>query len=430
MYRRQFSLGWSITLAITAVVLVLETGASAAAVPPAKSATTFTTIYDFTGGSDGSIPADGLINDGKGNFYGITWSGGTNNTGTVFELSPDGKGGWLESVLYSFGVFGSGDCETPVEPPVFDGHGNIYGTTESGGTGNFGCVFELSPASGGGWTERVLYSFTGGADGNGPWGSLIMGEGGTLYGTAAFGGTNLGAGSQGGGTVWELSPNKDGSWKFKTLKLLRGKDGALPSAGLNRDRLGNLWGTTSAGGWHGNGVVFELRRTDRRHWKYEVVHTFKLKDGSHPQYGRLIFGKNGGVLGTTADGGANDNGTIFELEPSRKGGYVLSTLYHFGTYRSGDGRHPNGGLYLDKQDNLYGTTLFGGDLTCNGGGCGIVFELVRGTRGWMETVLHKFEWSDGAYVDSTLSPDGSGNLFGVAQGGGTYSHGTAFEITP
>ena len=176
-------------------------------------------IYSFNGGSNGATPSSVLVSDGAGNIYGTTVSGGNNcgvnGCGTVFELSPTG-GGWTQKTLYVFCQLSRcADGWTPRSGPlVIDQAGNIYGTTESGGTeyncGGTGCgtVFKLDPSG----SETVLYSFSGGADGNAPEAGLIMDDKGNLYGTATRGGDlNCPQGSgQGCGVVFELTP--DAPW--------------------------------------------------------------------------------------------------------------------------------------------------------------------------------------------------------------------------
>ncbi len=162
-------------------------------------------LYSFGNTPDGAIPVVGLIFDATGNLYGATTEGGTHGDGTVFELTPTGGGGWTERVLYSFGNTPDGAYANAVL--IFDGAGNLYGTTELGGAnGPYGTVFELTPTAGGGWTEKVLHSFANGTDGARPLASVIFDAAGNLYGTTTEGGTNR------DGTVFELTPTAGGGW--------------------------------------------------------------------------------------------------------------------------------------------------------------------------------------------------------------------------
>lgn len=171
-----------------------------------------------------------------------------------------------ETVIYNFGALPDG--QNPIGGLIFDQTGNLYGTTAGGGNntcegGGCGTIFELSPASGGGWTETILYRFTGGSDGWNPNGPLLMDASGNLFGTAAWGAMNCGVGSFGCGVVFKLSPGAGGTWTETTLYSFTGAhDGAVPLGGLVADSSGNLYGTTSQGGNQAGqltgGAVFQL----------------------------------------------------------------------------------------------------------------------------------------------------------------------------
>jgi uncharacterized repeat protein (TIGR03803 family) len=218
---------------------------------------TETVLHNFTGHTtDGFGPVASLIFDGSGNIYGTTSVGGAHSYGTVFELAPIGDGSWTETILHSFEKI-DGDGLAPEAGLIFDGSGNIYGTTVGGGAyggpGTGGAVFELTPVAGGGWTETLLHSFGNGADGSGPFSSLIFDGSGNLYGTTIRGG------AYGDGTVFELTPVAGGSWTETVLHSFgHGKDGSGPASGLIFDGSGNLYGTTGGGGAFGSGTVFEI----------------------------------------------------------------------------------------------------------------------------------------------------------------------------
>jgi uncharacterized repeat protein (TIGR03803 family) len=201
-----------------------------------------------------------VIFDSAGNLYGTTYSGGANNCGTVYELSPSGST-WTETVLYSFQCgFGVPDGGAPVGGLIFDAAGNLYGTTNIGGTNNGGTVFELSPSGGGNWTFQVLYGLPYNGDFDfiyyGPTGSLAMDAAGNLYGTGLM------DGASGSGNVFKLTPS-NGSWIYTDLYDFRGPEGAYPWGDVVLDAHGNLYGTASAGGenqcnGNGCGVVWEV----------------------------------------------------------------------------------------------------------------------------------------------------------------------------
>jgi uncharacterized repeat protein (TIGR03803 family) len=203
-------------------------------------------IYTFGGTPDGATPENGLIFDNAGNLYGTTTAGGASGNGTVFELSPSGSG-WTENILYSFQ--GSNDGSDPIAGLIFDGSGNLYGATASGGSAGGGTVFELSP-NGGSWTHNVIYNFTG-ASKCGPWGSVYLLSG-NLYGTTLCdGANNL-------GNVWELAASGSG-WTYSSLyDFTGGNDGGNPYCNVVSDVSGNLYGSASNYGSHNDGVVWEI----------------------------------------------------------------------------------------------------------------------------------------------------------------------------
>lgn len=226
-----------------------------------------TLLYSFSGGSDGCFPKPGVILDTAGNLYGVTTQGGSgfgnSGYGVVFEVDTSGN----ETVLYTFS--GGSDGAYPGSVLLFDSKGNLYGTTESGGMGcgtGCGVVFELSPLSGGNWSEIVLYTFcslSGCADGESPlFGPLVQDAAGNLYGTTIFGGSYRNCNGDGCGVVFKL----DTTGKETVLhSFTGGSDGALPEAGLAMDSSGNLYGTTYGGGdlnchpkYGGCGVVFKI----------------------------------------------------------------------------------------------------------------------------------------------------------------------------
>ena len=260
---------------------------------------TETVLYTFNGGNDGAYPQGAVIVDGKGDLYGTTQAGGTNRVGTVFRLAPDGK----EKVLHSFGS--GNDGSSPIPGLIADKAGNLFGTTNLGGGGcsGFGCgsVYEIA-ADG---TESVLYAFTGGSDGGNPVGGLLIDKAGNFYGTTEFGGTLSDCGGTGCGTVFKLAP---GGALSVLYTFTGGSDGGQPVASLVSDESGNLYGTTLFWG-SGYGVAFE-RAPDG---KETVLHSFTNgDDGAYPWGALLDRGKNR-FASSASGGGDKDFGTVFEL---------------------------------------------------------------------------------------------------------------------
>ena len=375
-------------------------------------------LYSF-GNADGAQPDAGLIFDGAGNLYGTTYAGYVPSEGTVFELTPATGGGWTEKVLHDFNNDGT-DGTYPVAGLIFDGAGNLYGTTAFGGTYDLGTVFELTPAVGGGWAEKVLHSFGGsGSDGIEPQSSLLIDGAGNLYGTC-------GGGTYHKGMVFELTPSAGGNWTENVLHEFTGTDGAGPLASLIFDAAGNLYSTTAAGGTYNKGTVFELTPAAGGIWTEQVLYSFgNGTDGVNP-YAGLIFDAVGNLYGTTYLGGTYNQGTVFELTPAAGGGWAEQVLHNF-NFDSSDGRGPDSGLVL-YAGNLYGTTGSGGVYNNPGG---TAFELMPAAGGgWIEQVLHSFgSGTDGSTPVGGLIFDSVGNLYGMTTYGGTYNLGTVFEFT-
>jgi uncharacterized repeat protein (TIGR03803 family) len=346
--------------------------------------------------------------------------------------------------LYAFTGFADGRGANSL---IFDQAGNLYGTTDQGGSSQFcagggtgcGTVFELTPNSDGTWTERVLYSFCPLSqscdDGALPTGGVIFDQLGNLYGTTFYGGT------QGGyGTVFKLTPQSDGTWSETVLhNFSGGNDGGAPNeSGLIFDQVGNLSGTTFTGGScksQGCGVVFKLTPQLDGTWEEEVLYSFKsLKDGGQPFGTTLVFDQAGDLYGTTLRGGFGV-GVVFQLSPHANGSWKEKVLHRF---KRKDGAYPQGVIF-DKVGKLYGTTQQGGNPnTCTGdGGCGVVFQLTPNSGGaWTDKTLHEFVDRDGSEPIAGLTFDQVGNLYGTTfRGGNPYQCppigcGVVFKLVP
>ncbi|HXM60072.1 MAG TPA: choice-of-anchor tandem repeat GloVer-containing protein [Terriglobales bacterium] len=329
---------------------------------------TETVLHNFGGAKDGSFPWGTLIFDAAGNLYGTTQTGGTYEYGTVFEMTPGKNGVWKEKVLHSFNGGNGKDGVGPLAGVIFDGSGNLYGTTELGGLYSFGIVFELSPKTGGGWTEKILHSFNPNTkDGVAPNASLIFDTAGNLYGTTLEGGTS------GVGTVFELSAKTGGGWKEKLLHSFNssGKDGYFPFSALTFDGSGNLYGATSVGGTKYGGIAFELTPKTGGGWTEKILYDFGYPAATDP-FSQLIFDGSGNLYGTTGTNGPNDSGSVFKLTPRATGKWAATVLHNFnGT----DGDNAHAGVVFDNSGNLYGTTYNGGNSTSCKSGCGTVFEI-------------------------------------------------------
>jgi uncharacterized repeat protein (TIGR03803 family) len=323
---------------------------------------------------------------------------------------------------------GATDGANPNFNLIFDAAGNLYGTTPGGGAHGGGTVFKLKPDSDGSWTENVLYSFCSNCgDAEYPVGGLVFDAMGNLYGTT---------GSQ-SGTVFKLAPNADGSWTESVLhSFLGGSDGQFPSAGLIFDAGGNLYGTTFYGGdlncdSIGCGTVFKLAPNADGSWTESVLYRFTGGDGMGPN-GGLIFDAAGNLYGTTAGGGTFGRGVVFKLASQSDRSWTESVLLSF---NGANGAFPyTAGLIFDTAGNLYGTTRLGGSRKClsSGAGCGVVFKLTPKTDGtWTESVLHYYADHPAANPYASLIFDAVGNLFGTtANDYSPLGDGVVFKMVP
>jgi uncharacterized repeat protein (TIGR03803 family) len=384
-------------------------------------AQTFTVLHSFGGGVSGKYPYGGLLRDSAGNLYGTTYQGGDVSSGNAgygmaFELAaPAGK----ETSLHNF--TGGADGSDPMGNLIVDGAGNFYGTTSGNGAPYFGTIFKLTH-SGDVWTETVLYSFTGGTDGSNPNGGLVIDAAGNLYGTTA------GGGAGGFGTVFKL----DTSGTETVLHSFAGgpDDGSDPAGGLLMDGAGNLYGTMRAGAGQGFGGVFEVDKADTETVLF-AFHWFVL--GVAPR-ASLVMDAAGNIYGTTYNGGSVEPpfcGTVFKLTLSG-GVWIESSLHSFqgGT----DGCNPWAGLVIDPAGNLYGTTSQGGGTGNNGYGYGTVFKLDATGK---ETILYSFTGgTDGRFPGYGSLVRAAGNLYGTTIYGGNLSCnppkgcGVVFKLNP
>ena len=270
-------------------------------------------LHRFTAGKDGGTPDGTLVAGPGGALYGTAAYGGKKGAGVIYTLTPDGNGGWVYAVIYDF--TNGADGGYPYSTLAFDAAGNMYGTTLNGGNTGNGVVFELSP-NGSGWTETTLHSFDSATDGVEPRTGVILDAAGNLFGTTEVGGT------AGYGAVFEVSPPaKAGKpWTEAVIHSFTfSPDGGSPGySSLVLDQSGNLYGTTQSGGKLKNGVVFKLAPPAQPNgtWTASVVHDFRgAPDGSQPESGLLTL-SDGLLIGTTLFGGnVNNSGTIYQVKP-------------------------------------------------------------------------------------------------------------------
>jgi uncharacterized repeat protein (TIGR03803 family) len=281
---------------------------SASACKAALCLWTETVLHNFQAGADGANPGYGdMLFDQARDIYGTTIEGGApHNAGMAYELTPAGSG-YTESIIYSFG--GGSDGVGPHNGLIFDSVGNLYGTTAQGGSSSDGTVFQLALGESG-WTENLLSSFSNGSAGVDPFAGLIFDKAGNLYGAASDGGT------AGQGTAFELTP-ANGSWIYSVLYSFSAPPGGFqcgPYSTLVMDQAGNLYGTTRCAGANGLGSVFKLTPTGGG-WIYTALHDFTGgSDGGYP-LSNVIFDTTGNLYGTASTGGSHGDGVVWEITP-------------------------------------------------------------------------------------------------------------------
>jgi uncharacterized repeat protein (TIGR03803 family) len=294
---------------------------------------TLTTLHSFDY-TDGEYPLGvGLVQATDGNFYGTTYSGAAYGYGTVFKITP-------ASALTTLHSFDSTDGANPKRGLLQATDGNFYGTTHSGGAYGYGTVFKITPAS----ALTTLHSFDS-TDGADPEAGLVQGTDGSFYGTTYFGG------AYNYGTIFKITP----AGTLTTLHSFDYTDGEYPlGGGLVQATDGNFYGTTSEGA-NGYGTVFKITPTGT----LTTLHSFHVTDGAYPE--ALVQATDGNFYGTTSFGGTAGNctpggcGTVFKITP----GGTLTTLHNFANTTT-EGAVPGAGLVQATDGNFYGTTADGG----------------------------------------------------------------------
>jgi uncharacterized repeat protein (TIGR03803 family) len=385
--------------------------------PLISSAQTDQILHSFAG-SDGIRPNGALVFDSAGNLYGTAQGGGSSTgcgsrgCGTAFELSPESGGTWSYNVIHTFD---GPDGATPAWGVALDAAGNLYGTTASGGANNFGAVFELQPTKSG-WTESVLYSFTGVDDGGSPSTGVVLDASGNLYGTTATGAANK------QGAVFELSKSGS-SWSLKVLLDLNNIDGTGPSP-LTFDTAGNLYGTATGGGFdmnHKRGTIFKLSPSSGGTWTSSVLFAFTgpATFGENPA-GGVVFDQTGNIYGTLEAGGFGDafGGSIYELQTPSWEEMDWDTFTRF----PASPHPPLSPVALDSSDNIYVALSGDGASVCYGA----ILKIGKDVFG-----IYNFNAnsSDGHFPLGGIVLDSENNVYGATSSGGGAGYGTIFKVT-
>ena len=443
--RRLRMLSRALAMALATLVIC------SAEILPEATPPKLTTLYSFPGKPGGGFLEAGLVRDpGTGTLYGTTANGGSSGWGTVFSLKPPATAGnpWTQKTLYTF--TGGADGASPEASLAIGTGGVLFGTTALGGSAGKGTAFSLTPTASGPWTEKVIHAFTGGTDGSQPEAALVLAPTtGVLYGTTYAGGT------AGFGTVFSLAPATGGTYTPRVLySFTGGNDGGNPVAGVALSASKTLYGTTYTGGTSGYGTVYQLVPSGGN-WTQSVLYSFtNSTDGNGPESGvtiqyvssgsstvKALYGTTfwaGSSTGCLLGGFAAGCGTVYSLTPpATSGPWTFKLLYSFkgaGT----DGAHPSDNLQINGSGQIFGTTFSGGSTLdiCFGGsypGCGTIFRLTPPTTSggaWTEAIVHVFIGKDGGGPNG-VTPGANGIYYGSTYVGGLAGgYGTIFQLTP
>jgi len=348
-------------------------------------------LHNFNN-TNGGYPLGSLIQGADGALYGLTQGGGSSGFGTVFKINADGS---AHTVLHNFNSTNGG---TPLGSLLQGADGALYGMTYQGGSSGAGTIFKINAD---GTTHTVLHNFNN-TNGGYPFGSLLQGADGALYGMTQQGG------SSGVGTVFKINPDGSG---HSVLHNFNNMNGGYPNGSLIQGTDGALYGMTPQGGSSNSGTIFKINPDGSAH---TVQHYFNNTNGAYP-VGSLTQGSNGALYGMTNSGGSSNSGTIFKINAD---GSAHTVLHNF---NSTNGGTPLGSLLQGADGALYGMTYQGGSSNS-----GTAFKI--NADGSAHTVLHNFNSTNGSNPIGSLIQGADGALYGMTNYGGSSIYGTIFKI--
>lgn len=347
--------------------------------PTPLQAQIYTDLHEFDCNVEGCSPTyPEIMAQGRdGNLYGTTNAGGTSGMGTVFMMTPPGA----MTTLYNFS---GADGWNPAGGLALGTDGNFYGTTGIGGANNLGTIFKITPSG----KLTTLHSFAA-SEGSVPRGGIVMGKNGSFYGTTCD--------QFGPWTGFSITP----SGKFK---LLTSKVPPCPFSGLIVGKDGKLYGASQAGGTLGQGTVFSMSATGA----IKVIYNFDQTHGSTP-YSPVAQGNDGLLYGTTSGGGAYEAGVVFKMTTKGK----ITLLHEFDTAGGNDGATPYAGVVAATDGNYYGATAYG----ANSGPVpnGNLFSI---TSGGNYSILYAFDAIHGSLAEATPMQHTNGKIYGLTERGG------------
>ena len=341
------------------------------------------------------LPVAPVTLDASGNLFGTTEGGGASGNGSVYEIAAG------STALTTLASFNGADGGAPVGGVTVDSSGDLFGTASDGGPSGDGTVYEIAHGS---TTITALASFNGG-DGELPEVEVTLDTSGDLFGTT------YGGGVSNDGTVFEIA---QGSTAVTSLASFSGSNGSHPESGVTIDSSGDLLGAAAFGGADGDGLVYEIPRGSDL---LTTVASFNGSNGERPE-GRLTVDSDGDLFGTTDAGGLNNQGTVYEIAA---GSASLTTVASFNTRFSGYLIEPEGGVTVDADGDLFGTTDAGGINNE-----GTVYEIAAGSAAI--TTLASISGSGGSFDEEGVALDSGGDLFGATDAGGTNGYGAVYEI--
>jgi len=359
-------------------------------------AQSFKVLYKFgTESGDPALPSGNIVQGRDGALYTTSYSGGLQNSGTVFKITQSGK----MRVLHHFcSLQNCADGSGPVGGLMLRPDGHFLGTTQTGGRYGSGTIFDITQTG----EIHVLYDFSGGTDGAYPTAPPVLGPDGAFYGTTWEGG-----GVSSCGSIYKIRNSGAVYGGFQKLHEFDYWDGCNSTSSLTLGADGNFYGTTNSGGSAGYGVAFEFTPSG----KITLLHEFQgVGDGYNPD-GALVQGKDGNFYGTTRGVGTPYGGTVFRI---RSDDDQLEVLHDLGA--PADGAWLIGTVMQGSDGSFYGAAEQGGDMNCaDGQGCGTLFQVTSDGR---YTVLHNFDNTSGDWADTTPFQHTSGRLYGDTYWGG------------